>query len=169
MWVRWIHSYKLKKRSFWDVQLVSNVSWGWRKLLQICNVIRPHIWFIIGDGKEASLWFDTWDTNCPLHSFVSYRVIHNASLSIHAKVADLIHDNAWSWPELWKTRYPILANINVPTLSDHPDVLRWKDVDGNLSPFSVSLAWNTIRERRNDVQWSYIVWSRYIIPRHAAH
>lgn len=43
MWVRWIHSYKLKHRSFWDVRLEANVSWGWRKLLQIRNLIRPHI------------------------------------------------------------------------------------------------------------------------------
>ncbi|GJQ90785.1 reverse transcriptase domain, reverse transcriptase zinc-binding domain protein [Tanacetum coccineum] len=48
-------------------------------------------------------------------------------------------------------------------------MLRWKDVDGNLRPFSVTLAWNTIRERRNIVQWSYIVWSKYCIPRHVAH
>ncbi|GJU52788.1 uncharacterized protein Tco_1226502 [Tanacetum coccineum] len=168
--VRWIHSYKLRRRSFWDVPLGSNVSWGWRKLLQIRNIIRPHVWHSIGDGKEASMWFDTWDSKCPLMNILSYRAIHNAGLSIEAKVADLILDNGWSWPDQWSTRYySTLATINVPILHDHADMLRWKDVDGNLRPFSVTLAWNTIRERRDIVQWSYIVWSKYCIPRHVAH
>ncbi|GKE51820.1 reverse transcriptase domain, reverse transcriptase zinc-binding domain protein [Tanacetum coccineum] len=100
---------------------------------------------------------------------MSYRAIHNARFSILDKVADLILDNAWSWPTDWNTRYPPLANINVPQLNEHADVLRWKDADGMFRPFSVSLAWNTIRERRDVVQCSYIVWSRHCIPRHAAH
>ncbi|PWA70906.1 reverse transcriptase domain, Reverse transcriptase zinc-binding domain protein [Artemisia annua] len=41
LWVRWIHSYKLKDRSFWDIRMVANVSWGWRKLLTIRPLIRP--------------------------------------------------------------------------------------------------------------------------------
>ncbi|GKB74189.1 hypothetical protein Tco_0935601 [Tanacetum coccineum] len=103
-------------------------------------LIRPHVWHSIGNGREGSMWFDTWDSKCPLMNILSYRAIHNASLSIEAKVADLILDNVWSWPDQWSTR-----------------------------PFSVTLAWNTIRERRDIVQWSYIVWSKYCIPRHAAH
>ncbi|GKF60492.1 hypothetical protein Tco_0177278 [Tanacetum coccineum] len=35
MWVRWIHAYKIKNISFWDVRLMANMSWGWRKRLQI--------------------------------------------------------------------------------------------------------------------------------------
>ncbi|GKB74635.1 hypothetical protein Tco_0936047 [Tanacetum coccineum] len=78
LWVRWIHSYKVRRRSFWDVPLGSNVT-------------------------------------------------------------NLILDNAWSWPDEWSTRYPTLATINVPILHEHAVVLRWKDVNGNLRPFSVRL------------------------------
>ena len=31
LWVRWIYSYKLKNRSFWDIPIGANISWGWRK------------------------------------------------------------------------------------------------------------------------------------------
>ncbi|GKE04119.1 hypothetical protein Tco_1396137, partial [Tanacetum coccineum] len=78
MWVRWIHAYKLKKRSFWDVPLVSNVSWGWRKLLQIRNTVRPYFWYKIGNGEKASVWYDTWDELCPLMNHISYRGLSNA-------------------------------------------------------------------------------------------
>ncbi|GKE71479.1 lupus La protein, partial [Tanacetum coccineum] len=40
------------------------------------------------------------------------------------------------WPTDWNTRYPPLANINVPQLNKHVDVLRWKDVEGMFRPFS---------------------------------
>ena len=49
------------------------------------------------------------------------------------------------------------------------DSLRWTSIDGLFYSFSVSSVWKTIRDRGNEVQWSYIVWSRYCIPRHAAH
>ena len=63
LWVKWIHSYKLKHRSFWDVCIPSNVSWGWRKILQIRSLVRPYIWYKLGNGKQVSVWFDKWDIN----------------------------------------------------------------------------------------------------------
>ncbi|GKA57388.1 hypothetical protein Tco_0756576, partial [Tanacetum coccineum] len=32
LWVKWVHAYKLKGRSFWDVPLCGNMSWGWREI-----------------------------------------------------------------------------------------------------------------------------------------
>ncbi|GJS40164.1 hypothetical protein Tco_0565207 [Tanacetum coccineum] len=75
LWVKWIHAYKLKKRSFWDVKMSSNVSWGWRKFLQIRSILRPHFWHELGNGRSTSAWFDTWDTQCPLMNLVSYRAV----------------------------------------------------------------------------------------------
>ncbi|GJU64014.1 reverse transcriptase domain-containing protein [Tanacetum coccineum] len=55
LWVRWIHAYKLKDRSFWDVPLAANVSWGWRKLLQIRNRVRNHFRYRLGKVIMESL------------------------------------------------------------------------------------------------------------------
>ncbi|GJY34673.1 putative ribonuclease H-like domain-containing protein [Tanacetum coccineum] len=35
LWVRWVHIYKLNNRNFWDVLIRGNISWGWRKVLQL--------------------------------------------------------------------------------------------------------------------------------------
>lgn len=32
MWVKWVHEYRLKGRSLWEVNISANASWGWRKL-----------------------------------------------------------------------------------------------------------------------------------------
>ena len=101
MCVRWIHAYKLKNRSFWDVSLISNASWGWRKLLQIRNIVRPHIWYKIGNGEKASVWFDTWEARCPLMNHVSYRAISNVGFNRQETVAAMIYDGSWTWPYSW--------------------------------------------------------------------
>ncbi|PWA49814.1 reverse transcriptase zinc-binding domain-containing protein [Artemisia annua] len=64
------------------------------------------------------------DTQCPLISLVSTRAIHNAGISIHAKVADVILNNTWSWPYNWYSRFPNLGNVNVPIINDQLDSLR---------------------------------------------
>ncbi|GJV46442.1 putative RNA-directed DNA polymerase [Tanacetum coccineum] len=61
LWVKWVHTYKLKGRSFWDVPCRGDASWGWHKLLQFRSTIRPFIWHKINNGKSTSVWFDRWD------------------------------------------------------------------------------------------------------------
>ncbi|GJX87099.1 hypothetical protein Tco_0339113 [Tanacetum coccineum] len=34
LWVQWIHTHKLRGRSFWDISYSGNMTWGWRKILQ---------------------------------------------------------------------------------------------------------------------------------------
>ncbi|GJT37265.1 reverse transcriptase domain, reverse transcriptase zinc-binding domain protein [Tanacetum coccineum] len=43
---RWIHTYKLRDRSFWDIPLKADISWGWRKILKLCDTIWPHAWLL---------------------------------------------------------------------------------------------------------------------------
>lgn len=60
--------------------------------------------------------------------------------------------------------------VNVPLLlHEQDDTLLWKLHDGILKSFSVRDAWQTVRDRGEEVEWSYLVWSRYWIPRHAIH
>ncbi|GJU66584.1 protein LAZ1, partial [Tanacetum coccineum] len=42
LWVRWIHMYKLKNRTFWDIRPKASMSWGWRKILQLRDI--PQSW-----------------------------------------------------------------------------------------------------------------------------
>ncbi|GJY21345.1 reverse transcriptase domain-containing protein [Tanacetum coccineum] len=53
LWVRWIHAYKLKGRSFWDIPYRGTMSWGWRKILQLRPLVREFFWHNIGDGSRV--------------------------------------------------------------------------------------------------------------------
>ena len=54
LWVRWVHAYKLCGSSFWNVSSQGNLSWGWRSLLNIRNIIRPFLWYKVGNGHSIS-------------------------------------------------------------------------------------------------------------------
>ncbi|MFS7917031.1 putative reverse transcriptase zinc-binding domain-containing protein [Helianthus anomalus] len=89
-------------------------------------------------------------------------------LTRHCKVADIVNDGHWKWPENWQTRFPIL--FQHPTVNLQPemhDKIRWKTSNGKLIHFAVSDVWLDIREECEEVPWVKLVWFSQNIPRHA--
>ncbi|GJX12117.1 hypothetical protein Tco_0201976 [Tanacetum coccineum] len=171
LWVQWIHAHKLKGRSFWAIPLNdADMSWGWRKLLQLRDHVRPFIWTKIGNGNLASAWYDTWDHQCPLINWLSPRDIASAGFHIKSVVAELISNGDWIWPQVWLRKAPNLNQIRVPILAaNSQDATYWRDFNGKQSEFSVKYAWEVLRTRGADVAWFHVVWFAHCIPRHAFH
>ncbi|GKA03825.1 putative RNA-directed DNA polymerase, partial [Tanacetum coccineum] len=148
LWVRWIHTYKLRCRLFWDIPIKCDVSWGWLKLLQLRELVRPFFWIQLGNGENNSLWYDTWSSHCPLSNFLSHRDITNESFINKTCVAELVSSEGWQWPQTWLLKAPNLGLIPVPNLvADRPDIFRWRNRDGVFSDFLVSNAWEAICPR----------------------
>ncbi|XP_022007560.1 uncharacterized protein LOC110906790 [Helianthus annuus] len=171
LWVSWIHTYKLKGISFWEVKCSSNPSWGWRKILALRNQIRPYVWKTIQSGQQTNAWSDNWCSCSPIRDFISPRRIHNAGFNLNTTVADLIDSNGqWKWPVAWYDLFPVLLNISAPTLvEDVADRSRWKDYEGKLQHFHSFEAWNSFRMWRDKVTWVDAVWFSQCIPRHSFH
>ncbi|GJV54644.1 hypothetical protein Tco_1455649 [Tanacetum coccineum] len=157
LWVKWIHEYKLKGRNFWDFPMRGNMSWGWRKILKLRPIIRKFIWSKIGNGRNTSLWFDTWADFEPLAAQISPRDIARSGLSLQSKVQDVIHHGLWVWPQELLVKYPFLNNYNTPIRDDARDTLVWRNIHGNVKEFSVSQVWNDIRHRDSKVNWYSMV------------
>ncbi|GJX90326.1 zinc knuckle CX2CX4HX4C containing protein [Tanacetum coccineum] len=159
-----------KIKDFNDVPCRGDVSWGWRKLLQIHSTIRPFIWHKINNGKSTSVCFDTWANVCRLKDMLSNRDIMRSGFTLHDSFSNLISDGVWRWPPDWLSRFPAMAQIQVPMLIDDTyDVILWRNRDGVLRCFSVACVWDTIRSRADVVHWYNVVWFRHCIPRHAIH
>nr|GEU68754.1 hypothetical protein [Tanacetum cinerariifolium] len=94
LWVKWIHSYRLKGRSLWNVPCLGDVSWGWQKLLQIRPLIRPFIWNKINNGKLTPMWFDKYDL-CPIHDMLSFRDITRSGFGLSDSISDFISNENW--------------------------------------------------------------------------
>ncbi|XP_022040481.1 uncharacterized protein LOC110943032 [Helianthus annuus] len=163
----WIHSYRLRGRSFCDIPMRSNVTWTWRKLLSLRPMVQQHLWIKIGDGKLASMWFDKWDAIFPLSSFITPRAIANAGFTLNAKVADVFRHGEWEWSDQWLTRYPILHNMQHINLWPMNDRVVWQSSAGKELVYSTFNVWDDIRVTQNEVQWAALVWFPQAIPRHS--
>nr|GEU88603.1 hypothetical protein [Tanacetum cinerariifolium] len=116
LWVRWIHTCKLRGRSFWDVPLKSNVSRGWLILLQLRVLVRPYFSKQIGNGCDVSVWFYMWSNECPLIRYLSPRDISREGFTLQANVAELVSSEGWRWTQAWLLKAPILGLIVKPSL-----------------------------------------------------
>ncbi|GJS68244.1 putative RNA-directed DNA polymerase [Tanacetum coccineum] len=166
LWVKWIHAYKLCGRNFWDIPLRGNMSWGWRKILQLRPIVREFIWHKVGNGSNTSLWYDRWCAASPLANHVSNRDVFRAGLSLSSCISDIVAGNVWNWPSDLIDKYPLLNSCKVP-LSSEVDSLEWRLHDGAVKNFSISQVWSNIRPRDVKVPWYHMVWFPLSIPRHA--
>ncbi|GJY37827.1 putative RNA-directed DNA polymerase [Tanacetum coccineum] len=170
LWVKWVHMYKLKGRTIWDIPVRADMSWGWRKLLQIREVVKPFFWKILGNGKSTSLWFDRWNVQSPLIQYITPREITHEGYNLKTCVADMVTNEGWKWPHAWLLKAPNINLIPVPNLvDDRLDETQWRDTNGVFSSFSVRNAWEALRPRGIEVSWWKVVWFSHNIPRHSFH
>ncbi|GJS99759.1 hypothetical protein Tco_0820929 [Tanacetum coccineum] len=145
-------------RSFWDVPLRGNMSWGWRKMLQRRPIIRDFIWCKLGDGARTLLWFDRWCDAGPIAKYVSTRDMFCSGLSLTSKVKDVLHNGVWNWPTDLLDKYPILNEYFVLAILESLDCLKWYKGNGIFKAFSVHQVWSSIRPRDVKVPWFDMVW-----------
>lgn len=158
LWVRWIHEYRLKGKSFWEVCITADASCGWRKLLRNRNTICPFIISKIGDGKSTFAWHDKWSDIGHLSSVISSRNISNVGFTMQSKVSDIIENNHWKWPTDWIDKFVPLNSLPIPSLSQGArDKIYWRD-KGIDYDFASSIVWNSIRDAAERVDWYAIVW-----------
>ncbi|GAV89256.1 hypothetical protein CFOL_v3_32674, partial [Cephalotus follicularis] len=60
VWVNWCYQVLFKGKYFWAVQVTSQCSWQWRKILHLREVLARRLVFEIRDGHNLSLWYDPW-------------------------------------------------------------------------------------------------------------
>ncbi|XP_022042083.1 uncharacterized protein LOC110944745 [Helianthus annuus] len=147
------------------------MTWGWRKLLAIRNMVRPFIWKSIGSGSETNAWSDIWCDLGPLRKFITPRIIANAGFHLQSSLADIVSPNGqWRWPIAWYNLFPVLINLIPPSIRENVrDRLVWKDLEGNTCHFTSWEVWNSIRIHDNKVNWVNMVWFKQCIPKHSFH
>ncbi|GKA09668.1 hypothetical protein Tco_0688999, partial [Tanacetum coccineum] len=72
------------------------------------------------------------------------------------------------WPTDWLVKYPPLANIVVPNLTN-VDCSTWLNLQNIEVGYSVAVVWECIRLRNNEIDWFNVVWFNHQIPRQAIH
>ncbi|GJR61177.1 hypothetical protein Tco_1503339 [Tanacetum coccineum] len=132
-------------RNFWDIPVLNDICYGWRKILQCRDVLREHIVYRIGDGSQTSLWYDDWLFLGPLSQFISKRDVLEAGLSLNCKVCDMVENGDWKWPDIWRSKLPFLFHLPPPLIiHGKNDMVLWKSNDGKVGNFLVKAVWSDL-------------------------
>ncbi|CAH1444098.1 unnamed protein product [Lactuca virosa] len=167
LWVKWVNSYLLEDRSFWDVGYKDKMSWSWRNLLKIRLHLREFFYVQIGNGEGTFMWFDNWHQLGTLSYVLSPREIGNAGYNIRDRVSDVIVNEEWSWPADWLRMIPQLGEYSVPSLiRGKKDTVFWLNWKGNIVPFAVNQVSSSLICHESKVDWHDLVWFQNRIPSH---
>ncbi|XP_013639646.1 PREDICTED: uncharacterized mitochondrial protein AtMg00310-like [Brassica oleracea var. oleracea] len=61
LWGKWIKANMLKKKSFWEISVKTQLgSWMWKKMLKLRDVAKTFHIKAMGNGRHTSFWFDRW-------------------------------------------------------------------------------------------------------------
>ncbi|GKV37600.1 hypothetical protein SLEP1_g45612 [Rubroshorea leprosula] len=117
VWVAWVQENLLKGRSFWSINIPSDASWGWRKILKLRPLARGLIQHIPRTGQNTYLWHDNWHPAGPLLEVYGNSIVHDSRIPSQAKLASVISGRFWNWPP---ARSPQLVEIQIPLFDIHP-------------------------------------------------
>ncbi|KAJ9536498.1 hypothetical protein OSB04_un000335 [Centaurea solstitialis] len=168
LWVSWIRNHALRNMGFWTARKNTRWSWVLTKMMGIREDIRRFVTVRIGDGQTTNAWEDAWLPCGPLSEFVPHRFIHAHSFNVVTSVKQLLDTFHDGWPDYWVSRFPNLANMNLPILqNDVQDVCSWNiDANGNGN-FSVQRVYQAFEGEQPMVPWWRSVWFKAHIPKHS--
>nr|GEW87267.1 hypothetical protein [Tanacetum cinerariifolium] len=85
--------------------------------------------------------------------------LYDARLALDAKVADIIINNKWNWPDGWVEYFPDLNQIPNPVIdAKATDKVCWVNSDNKEVEFSTKVAWLSLKDNGAKVQWSHAAW-----------
>lgn len=157
------------------MDIPSDCSWIWRRILHLRPLARQFLSYRIGDGQKTSIWFDPWWNSRCLDTYKNDPIISQATSTPSAVIHELIASGAWTLPRPNNRLHHIspvlvnwLANFNDPSFDlSKPDVIIWDDRP--ISKTKIGHIWNSIRHKMPMVSWYKGVWHSLAIPRYAHH
>ncbi|KAJ9542319.1 hypothetical protein OSB04_028825 [Centaurea solstitialis] len=168
LWVTWIRTFRLRNSHFWNVQIISNSSWIWRKLLDLREQVRPHFLSVVGDGLSTNAWDDKWIVNGTLSLMIPFRIFQSLGLSKHSTVADVVQVMGSAWPTSWIDRMPSLSGVAVPNLQiGVKDQIMWLNLLNQSWNFAIKEVWNSLLGPWQPVLWHDLCWFKHHVPKHS--
>jgi hypothetical protein len=166
IWTAWVHKILLRGRSFWQLNMPSNPSWSWRKILQTRELCRGWFTSSIGNGSSTFLWYDYWlPEGTRFIDAHPLRTLTSTGLPWNARVSAIIHGRQWQFP---RDATSLQASWNSILFYPNPsseDTYKWT---GHPSgKFSIASAWELLRARRPSNNMHQLLWFAGHIPRHS--
>ncbi|KAF5198561.1 hypothetical protein FRX31_011851, partial [Thalictrum thalictroides] len=93
LWVKWVWEHNIQNKGFWSMKVPSECSWAWKNILNMRDIAKKFIKYIISNGEMTSFWFDPWCNGEVLWDNSAARVLFQ--LPPGTKVVELIDNGKW--------------------------------------------------------------------------
>lgn len=167
LWVKWIHTFRIKGRSIWHLKVPWDASISWKRILSIREDFRHFFHSEIGNGSETFFWSDRWILEEPFTSRISPRIIASMGYDGKEKVLDFVVDGQVVFPARLLLIWPDLAGKIILVTEARKDRVMWKSRNGKKSVFRTSTVWNDFKVLSPRVEWKNLVWFSQSIPKHS--
>ena len=175
LWVTWNKEHRLKRCNYWNAEPQPSHSWIWKALIPLRPLARHLIGCNIGNGRNASYWFDDWLPSGPLIDSVGEAGPCRLGIPITATVSEGVRRGVWITPSP-RCRTPSLASlkatlleIDPPTNEDSANSYCWGPSGHRAPVFSITKTWESIRLPAPQVYWEKAVWFKHAVNKHAFH
>lgn len=170
LWVDWHWSIHLFDKSFWSIEASASDSWAWRKLLELRPLALQFCKTKLGNGQEASFWYDVWTPLSQLIKYIGASGPRALRIQDNAVVADAVSNTVWSLPHPRSQKevdlHSYLTTIELPLSTDVLDQHEWVAADSSFTIFRSSTTWELLRPREEIKDWVDVVWFKGGIPKH---
>ncbi|CAJ2644686.1 unnamed protein product [Trifolium pratense] len=136
----------------------------WSSFKNVLHLVRDHSIWKIGNGLSTSFWNDNW-LGYKLKDLILEPLPNPISHLVNAKVAEVVHNQVWVLPEIFKQQFPIITcdihALSLPSTPE-PDELVWEDsISGELT---FKLAYSCDMQPPQCIGWTKFIWKLFIPP-----
>ncbi|XP_024016526.1 uncharacterized protein LOC112089899 [Eutrema salsugineum] len=161
-------------RCFWQTDDANRFSPTVRSMLQLKHRLVDFMRCDIGNGENASFWYDSWTDLGPLISFLGERGPRQLRVRLQDKVIHATSHGEWHLPAARSDQahalQVTLTTISPPSSVRGIDQYLWRSASGTyVQDFSSKATWNAIRVPAPTVSWYKTVWFKEAIPRFSSH
>lgn len=171
LWADWHRQYTMGSDSFWTIQPTVSDSWVWSSLLKLRPLAERYIACVVGNGRKAKFWFDSWTPLGPLIKLIGATGPRRLRLPLSATVSDSCSESGWLLPpprsdvELQLHTHLTLAPL--PSQCSIEDSYLWLTNGISSRDYSASKTWEACRPRETEKDWAKLIWFKGNVPKHA--
>ena len=138
LWVAWHRHHNCPTSySFWTQTESPLMSWNWRCILRLKDLISRFLTAEVHSGLNTSFWYDRWTPLGPLINVFGRNGTHNLRIHIDSSVADAYDVQGWRLPhprsDMEVALHAFLTSFPMPSLDRGPDTFSWS-TNGQSSP-----------------------------------